>query len=196
MSKRNRTGPVCHRPECKEERLRFYTDSTLTCPLCGSCGGHRRSCDPVARFYTRTKKNGECIEWAGGKNTCGYGMVWWQGRNQLAHRVAYTLARGPVPAGMFVLHECDNRPCVNPAHLSVGTQQQNVRDAYARGRCLVRRNHFSGRTHCIHGHEFTPENTYTYPTRLPFGPGVGRACRACAIARRDAKRQLRQTGAA
>jgi hypothetical protein len=64
MSKRNRTGPVCHRVECKEERLRFYTDSTLACPVCGSCGGHKRTCDPVARFYTRTKKNGECIEWA------------------------------------------------------------------------------------------------------------------------------------
>jgi hypothetical protein len=54
--------------------------------------------------------------------------------NSYAHRVAYVLAHGDIPAGSAVMHSCDVRACVNPAHLRLGTQQDNIRDASAKGR--------------------------------------------------------------
>jgi hypothetical protein len=77
----------------------------------------------------------ECWEWTAFRNPSGYGMIR-NGRRgmALAHRVAWALAHGPVPEGRHVLHHCDNPGCVNPAHLYIGTNADNVRDKVARGR--------------------------------------------------------------
>lgn len=72
----------------------------------------------------------KCIEWPGPRGSGGYGK---QGR-KLAHRVAWEAAHGPIPRGLFVLHSCDNPPCVNLEHLRLGTQQDNVRDREERNR--------------------------------------------------------------
>lgn len=111
--------------------------------------------------------DGDCIVWQGRIESGGYGRV---GRRGLAHRQAWERANGPIPDGLLVLHHCDNPPCVNPEHLFLGTHQDNSDDAKAKGRV------FNGRqswTHCVNGHEFTPENTYRTKR------GV-RRCRQCA----------------
>lgn len=85
--------------------------------------GHRS----VRISYDVDPKTG-CWIWARGMTTTGYGQVTWQNRPaQKAHRVVYTIVRGPVPAGMDLDHICRNRPCVNPDHLRVVTRAVNIR---------------------------------------------------------------------
>lgn len=68
----------------------------------------------------------------------GYPELSVHARSLRAHRVSYELAHGPIPAGMSVLHRCDTPPCVNPAHLFIGTQLENIRDCIAKGRRSTR----------------------------------------------------------
>lgn len=75
-----------------------------------------------------------CWEWRGGLGRFGYGAMNVNGKTQRAHRVAWTIHRGDVPEGLCVLHRCDNPPCVNPAHLFLGTYLDNVRDMDEKGR--------------------------------------------------------------
>jgi hypothetical protein len=86
----------------------------------------------IATFFShcRLAENG-CWIWTGKTTTCGYGIV---GRDKLAHRLSHRLFKGEIPNGLWVLHSCDNPPCVNPAHLRAGTRQENVDDCIARGR--------------------------------------------------------------
>ena len=75
-----------------------------------------------------------CWLWLGAVDAAGYGDFWFGGTNVGAHRVAWTLFMGEIPAGRFVCHHCDRPPCVNPAHLFVGTHGDNMRDASQKGR--------------------------------------------------------------
>lgn len=75
--------------------------------------------------------NSGCWLWPTGKR---YGQFWYGGRAMSAHRAAWLLLRGPIPDGLQVLHRCDMPPCVNPAHLFLGTQLVNRRDAMEKGR--------------------------------------------------------------
>lgn len=75
-----------------------------------------------------------CHEWTRARDPNGYGRVEWEGRPWLSHRVAWTLLVGPIPAGRNVLHRCDNPPCGNPDHLFLGSQSDNMRDAWNKGR--------------------------------------------------------------
>lgn len=75
-----------------------------------------------------------CWMWLGSDQGKGYGNVGHEGRTQRAHRVSYKLFVGPIPDGLHVLHKCDVRLCVNPDHLFLGTNADNVRDMVEKGR--------------------------------------------------------------
>ena len=75
-----------------------------------------------------------CHLWAAARTRKGYGQFIFDGRKQYAHRVAWQLAHGPIPAEMLVLHKCDTPACVNPEHLFLGTNVDNMADKVAKGR--------------------------------------------------------------
>jgi len=86
------------------------------------------------RFWTKVDKSKECWEWQGGRNKQGYGMIQCDGKSAKAHRVSWELLHGKIPEGIKVLHKCDNPPCVNPDHLFLGTQRDNMQDCSKKGR--------------------------------------------------------------
>ena len=75
-----------------------------------------------------------CVEWSGGRNQQGYGLLQVNRRRYVAHRWAWEQAHGPIPEGMHVLHRCDNPPCYNVDHLFLGTHQDNMTDMTTKGR--------------------------------------------------------------
>jgi len=83
-------------------------------------------------YYERTPAG--CWEWTRGRFRSGYGAAYVDGRQQVAHRVAYEIVKGPIPAGMYVCHRCDNPPCINPDHLWLGSHRENMHDAIRKGR--------------------------------------------------------------
>ena len=95
-----------------------------------------RGQDAATRFLSRVDCRGsdECWPWRGGKLPNGYGAFWLGSNNTGAHRAAYRLFVGEIPAGLVVRHSCDNKECVNPAHLTLGSQAQNIADKVGRGR--------------------------------------------------------------
>lgn len=143
--------------------------------------------DNFHRHYEPCPMTG-CWLWLGfisppGKGTTGgYGRSCLNGKSQQAHRVSWQLHRGPIPEGMRVLHHCDVRCCVNPSHLFLGTMLDNTQDAINKGRAPQ----LSDRpSHCKHGHEFTPSNTYTWTDGQ-------RKCRECAKEAQRKRRSIRR----
>lgn len=121
------------------------------CSICGQlahahglCNTHYRqqkrlnvvftSASVEDRFWAKAQKSDDCWAWTANRNRRGYGKFCLNKRQEPAHRVAYTLTYGDIPAGLWVLHHCDNPSCVRPDHLYLGTHQDNMQDRHNRGR--------------------------------------------------------------
>lgn len=107
----------------------------------------------IARFLAKIDRRGadECWPWIGGSRIRGYGWFHYilkpSPRGCLAHRFSWTLENGPIPDGLDILHSCDNPPCCNPGHLSLGTQLENARDMVERGRSKTCGYYVRGESH-------------------------------------------------
>lgn len=100
-------------------------------------GGIQRYRHTIEReFWARLDRATGCWTWPGWRDQDGYGRLNFDGRRYYAHRLAWALAVGTVPHGMFVLHRCDNPPCCNPGHLFLGTHRDNMADQVAKKRSL------------------------------------------------------------
>jgi len=90
------------------------------------------------RFWEKVDKSGDCWIWLGAKTPLGYGRFNWTGRRpvkvEFAHRASWMLSGNADPAGLVLMHLCDNPSCVNPSHLRLGTKADNSRDMVAKGR--------------------------------------------------------------
>lgn len=84
-----------------------------------------------------------CWIWNKRVNNSGYGSAWFNGKNHPAHRASWMHHNGEILNGLWVLHKCDVRPCINPEHLFLGTQQDNIRDMHAKGRGCTKNNHYT-----------------------------------------------------
>lgn len=130
--------------------------------------------DVAERFWAKVDRSAgpnECWPWTANRHPRGYGKFGIRGRLYVASRVAWEIANNAgIPSAHVVMHSCDNPPCCNPAHLSVGTVRDNWNDALAKGRAgppPARPNHpFCGR-----GHPQVPENRVR--------DGRGSRCRLC-----------------
>lgn len=145
--------PGCTRPVAAKGRCRTHYKREWS-----------RACRPPvvrptieARFWSMVDRDGpvhpvlgtRCWVWTGARHDFGYGLLHGEGRGSgvvRAHRYSYELHVGP-PGDLFVLHRCDNPPCVNPEHLRLGTNAENMRDMGDKGRSKFHKARFLGEAH-------------------------------------------------
>lgn len=109
----------------------------------------------IERFWASVRKSDGCWEWASHLTPGGYGKFYMNGKHHTASRLSYKLAHGEFDPALSVLHKCDNAKCVRPEHLYLGTQKDNIRDKYDRGR----QSNTSGERNARH--KITAENVKT-----------------------------------
>lgn len=141
---------------------------------------------PQLRFDTKVLRTDGCWLWTAGKSGNGYGAFKLKDGSQVpAHRMAWELARGPIPDGLYVLHRCDNRQCVRPEHLFLGSARDNALDMMAKGRhgTAGKGNQRIRSSNCRAGHP--REGNIRYKAGYPV-------CRECANEQAKRWRQKQQ----
>ena len=142
MSKIPCSVPSCNNPSakrgwCNGHYLRWYRHGDLreTEPI-GEAEPIMHTLETIGPLFwdqTETMPDG-CIRWTGATTTAGYGRIQFSRKEWYAHRLAWTLTYGEIPAGMEICHRCDVPGCVNPDHLFLGNHTENMRDARRKGR--------------------------------------------------------------
>jgi hypothetical protein len=124
---------------------------------------------PIERFLDKVEMIPEhpCWEWIGTIGNHGYGEITINYNFYLAHRLSWKLHFSEIPKGLYVCHKCDNKTCVNPNHLFLGTDRDNMLD-----KCRKGRHHNSKKTHCPRGHEYSGSN-------VAFNARNARWCKQC-----------------
>src|SRR5262245_12801496 len=120
---------------------------------------------------SQVNKTSDCWLWTGSVDKDGYGLLRHNGKLRRAHRAFYEHYREPIPDDMVIDHHCKTPSCVNPFHMEVVTNAENLH----RGR-------WGQATHCIHGHDFDEENTY-------YSNQGKRQCRTCQRLRMRKRRE-------
>jgi hypothetical protein len=141
--------------------------------------------DIASRLFGRIERLpwSGCWIWMGYIRETGYGEIYTaKGRRpSKTHRVAWEIAnQRHIPDGMFVCHSCDVPACINPAHLWIGTQKENMEDASIKGRVIGLGS--TRKTHCPKGHPYDATNTY-------MDRNGARNCRHCHAAKLRARRK-------
>lgn len=119
---------ICKCKRCAHEWASRY-EHPLRCAKCKT-----PYWDKETRFWAKVARTPGCWIWNGCHTSAGYGQIRLHGEAVYAHRLSWEMKNGPVPVGIEVLHKCDNPACVNPEHLFLGTQSDNINDCVAKGR--------------------------------------------------------------
>jgi hypothetical protein len=128
--------------------MTYHTKEKAKCTICGQDAIARRLCKihynqatkagnlqshslikPEDVFWEKVNKTDTCWLWLSTTNQYGYGIFLVNKKSLRAHRYAYQLTKGEIPANMVILHTCDNPVCVNPSHLKLGTKDDNNKDS-------------------------------------------------------------------
>lgn len=118
---------------------------------------------PINRLTRKSKQEGDCRLWTGSLTNRGYGKIMVKGKPSYSvHRLAYEIAKGPIPDNLEIDHLCNNKRCINPAHLETVTHAENIRRGFQHRRAslLTGTNVTKKATHvCTHcGYSWTPHN--------------------------------------
>lgn len=159
--------PTAGRGWCVKHYARWQSGSDPVLPKWTDLTVEQRfwvKVDKAGPLPERRPELGPCWQWIAGKTGAGYGAF--GSHAELAHRISYMALVGPIPSGTELDHLCRNRGCVRPAHLEAVPHRVNAWRGDAPHGVNKRK------THCVHGHEFTPENTYVSKVGA-------RTCREC-----------------
>jgi hypothetical protein len=139
----------------------------------------------IHRFWLRVDVRGpdDCWIWKRGRTAAGYGQFGIAQRKGYAHRFSWIIANGPIPAGMHILHRCDNPPCVNPAHLLLGTHDENMKDAARKGRVHPGELHGMAKLTDAAVREIRGSTEYLYVLAQRYGVSISSVAR---VRRREA----------
>ena len=171
---------------CKECGASFWGKPQ---PFCSQKCWKKNHDGPIeARFWSKVDKRGpfECWPWLASTLRHGHGDFSVNGKRVLAHRFSWSLVNGPIPVGekihdCCILHSCDNPPCVNPSHLRLGNQADNVRDRDTRNRFrkMIGEENGASKLTVAHASEilFSPERGVDLARRFSVSPATVSAIR-------------------